>query len=115
VHGKDVPNVPAAEARAWREAHDPYVLDVREPHEYAEVHIPGAHLVPQAELVLRLDEIPRDREILTVCRSGSRSLNAARFLKAIGYERVTNLAGGTQGWVQAGHPSERSVEPATAR
>jgi glyoxylase-like metal-dependent hydrolase (beta-lactamase superfamily II)/rhodanese-related sulfurtransferase len=112
VHGNDVPEVPAADARAWRAAHDPFVLDVREPHEYAEAHIPGAHLVPQAELALRLDEIPRDREILAVCRSGSRSLRAARFLKAIGYERVTNLAGGTQGWEQAGHPAERATEPA---
>src|SRR5205814_3315124 len=44
------------------------VLDVREPDEYAHGHVPGAINVPQAELATRLDEIPRDRPVLTICQ-----------------------------------------------
>ena len=80
------------------------VLDVREPDEYADGHVPGAVLIPQAELALELERVPRDRDLLVACRSGSRSLGAARFLKSLGYERVTNLERGTLGWIEAGNP-----------
>jgi rhodanese-related sulfurtransferase len=86
------------------------LLDVREPDEYAEGHIPGAVSLPQAELALRLDEAPRDRPLFTVCRSGARSLRAAQFLRQLGYERVVNVTGGTLAWHAAGKPlaSERA-------
>ena len=54
---------------------------------------------------IRLDEIPRDREILVVCASGMRSLRSAQFLHAVGYERVTNLDGGTNGWLAVHRPA----------
>jgi glyoxylase-like metal-dependent hydrolase (beta-lactamase superfamily II)/rhodanese-related sulfurtransferase len=100
----DVPSVRPAEAPGWLGAHDALVLDVREPNEYAEGHIPGAISVPQAELAMHLDEIPKERDVLVACRSGSRSLASARFLKALGYDRVVNLDQGTMGWIQAGNP-----------
>ena len=52
---------------------DAIVLDVREPEEYAHGHVPGAINVPQADLASGLDELPRDRPILAICRGGSRS------------------------------------------
>ena len=110
AHDGDVPDVPLATAPAWVAEHAPFILDVREPWEYDAGHVPGAVLIPQADLALRLDEVPRDREILTVCASGMRSRRAGLFLKKMGYERVANLEGGTNGWITAGH----SVEVPTA-
>ena len=106
-HSHSIPSVSAQEAPAWLAAHPARVLDVREPVEYVSGHIPGAVSIPQAELATRLDEVPREGELLVVCASGIRSLRAASFLRQVGYARVTNLAGGTSGWVAAGHPVER--------
>jgi rhodanese-related sulfurtransferase len=58
---------------------------------------------------MRLDELPRDRDLLIVCEGGTRSARAARFLKQAGYSQVTNLVGGTSAWRQAGLPSERQL------
>ena len=69
----------AAEARARIDsATPPFLLDVREPYEYAEGHIDGARLLPLGELGRRLNELPQDREILVICRSGNRSGTATR-------------------------------------
>jgi hydroxyacylglutathione hydrolase len=88
------------------------VLDVREPEEFASEHVPGAVNVPQADLATRLDEIPRDRPILTICQSGTRSLRSAQFLRQQGYQNVATVVGGTRAWRQAGRPVE-SAEPAS--
>ncbi len=78
------------------------VLDVREPQEYARGHVPGAVNLPQAELASRLDEVPRDRAVLTICQGGYRSLRAAQFLKQVGVEDVASIRGGTEAWRTAG-------------
>jgi hydroxyacylglutathione hydrolase len=83
---------------------DAVVVDVREPAEYAHGHVPGAINIPQSDLALRLDELPRDQPVYTICRSGMRSLRAAQFLKQVGYDRVTNVRGGTEAWEKAGKP-----------
>jgi rhodanese-related sulfurtransferase len=83
-------------------ANQTYILDVREPGEYAYGHIPGAVNVPQADIAARLNEIPRDRELVVVCQAGYRSLRAAQFLKQMGYEQLRSLAGGTDAWITAG-------------
>ena len=96
----------------------PVVLDVREPDEYEEGHIPGAISVPQAELASRLDEVPRDRLVHTVCWSSKRSLRAAQFLTQVGYPAVVNVAGGTAAWEEAGKPLAQGAGaegPARAR
>jgi hydroxyacylglutathione hydrolase len=95
------------DAPGWLEQTRALVVDVREPAEYAGGHLPGALSIPQADLALRLDELPRDRDLLVVCEGGTRSARAARFLKQVGYSHVTNLVGGTAAWRQAGLPSER--------
>jgi hydroxyacylglutathione hydrolase len=108
-HDGDAPgvtDVTTAEAPTWLDAHRALVIDVREPAEYARGHVPGALSIPQADLALRLDELPRESELLVVCEGGVRSTRAAKFLQQVGYQRVTNLAGGTSGWRQAGLPTE---------
>lgn len=81
---------------------DAVVLDVREPEEYAHGHVPGAINLPQAELASRLEELPRGRPLLTICRSGARSLRAAQFLKQAGFDPVASVKGGTEAWRAAG-------------
>jgi glyoxylase-like metal-dependent hydrolase (beta-lactamase superfamily II)/rhodanese-related sulfurtransferase len=87
------------------------VVDVREPSEYVEVHVPGAVSLPQSELASRLDELPRDRDLYLICRSGSRSLHAAQFLHQTGFEHVVNVRGGTEAWISAGQPVARGDQP----
>ena len=99
----EVPTITLDEAPAWLNKSGAYVLDVREPWEYAAGHIPGAVSIPQADLALRLADVPKDRDVLVVCASGNRSLRSAGFLMKAGYPRVINLAGGTDGWKQAGN------------
>jgi rhodanese-related sulfurtransferase len=100
----DIPSVSPEDAPAWIGIRKATVLDVREPDEYEGGHIPGALLIPQADLAVRIQEIPRQKDLLVACRSGMRSLASARFLKGVGYDRVTNLEGGTLGWIRAGYP-----------
>jgi rhodanese-related sulfurtransferase len=82
------------------------LLDVREPEEFARGHVPNAVNLPQADLATRLEEIPRDRPIMTICQSGMRSLRSAEFLRQQGYENVASIAGGTAEWRAAGRPVE---------
>jgi hydroxyacylglutathione hydrolase len=104
--GADVPSVDPAEAETWLRHTQAMVLDVREPAEYEGGHVPGAVSIPQAELALHLDDLPRERDMLVVCAGGTRSLRAAKFLKQMGFSRVTNMQGGTSGWQAAGLPTE---------
>src|SRR5262249_44992265 len=78
------------------------VLDVREPAEFVNGHVPGAVNLPQAELASRLGEVPRDRPILVICQSGFRSRRAAQFLSQCGSTDVASVKGGTEGWRAAG-------------
>jgi len=103
----DVIDVTLDQAPGWLQASGALVVDVREPAEYATGHVPGAVSIPQADLALHLDDIPRDRDILVVCEGGIRSLRAAKFLRQTGYARISNLVGGTSAWRQAGLPTER--------
>ena len=82
---------------------DTVLIDVREPVEYAEAHVPGAHLIPMGQLASRLDEVPRERTVYVICRTGNRSGQMGPLLDAHGYDSV-NVLGGTKAWVEAGHP-----------
>jgi glyoxylase-like metal-dependent hydrolase (beta-lactamase superfamily II)/rhodanese-related sulfurtransferase len=101
-----VADLAVTEASGWLTQHQALVLDVREPAEYAAGHLPGARSIPQAELALQLESLPRDRDLLVVCESGTRSVRAARFLRQMGFDQVTNLAGGTAAWRAAKLPIE---------
>lgn len=78
-------------------ADEPFVLDVREPAEFAAWSIPSAVNIPLGELAARSLEVPTEREVITVCATGSRSSLAAEILSRTG-RRVANLAGGMAGW-----------------
>ena len=80
------------------------LIDVREPDEYSEVRAQGAVNIPLSELQAREAEVPRDKDVLLICHSGFRSMQAALFLRRQGYERVTNVQGGTEEWENAGLP-----------
>lgn len=93
--------VSVAEASAMREA-GAFILDVREPDEWNESHIPGATLIPLGELASRVNELPQDQEIVVVCRSGNRSAQGRDILLSAGFEQVTSMAGGMNQWKAAG-------------
>lgn len=81
------------------------ILDVREPEEFEGPlgHIPGAILIPLAALPARIGELDRNRPVVTVCRAGSRSAQAATQLQQAGFKEVANLAGGMLRWRAEGH------------
>lgn len=83
------------------------VLDVREPHEYAEGHVEGSVLVPLATVAARAGEFPKDRPVYVFCRSGNRSLVAARTLAEAGFSDVRNVEGGILAWNAARLPVVR--------
>jgi len=105
----DVPEIDIAEAASRHAAGTP-VFDVREPDEYVEGHVPGAPLVPLGDVAERVDEFPTDGEVLIICKLGGRSLKAAELLRANGVDAV-NIAGGTMGWIEAGHDVVSGTEP----
>ena len=77
------------------------VIDVREVDEYIAAHVPGVRLVPLGTIPDALDTLPRDETVYIICHSGARSLRAADFLNAQGFDAVS-VAGGTSAWVQRG-------------
>ena len=77
----------------WDGAEKAFLLDVREPVELAVESAPGAINIPLGQLRARLGELPRDREILVICRSGQRAYCATRILVQHGF-RARNLSGG---------------------
>jgi rhodanese-related sulfurtransferase len=94
-----VPTVDAAGV-----ADDAYLLDVREPDEWAAGHPPGAHHVPMMQIPTRADEVPTDRDVVVVCRVGGRSAQVVAYLKQRGFDNVYNLDGGMFAWAAAGRP-----------
>jgi rhodanese-related sulfurtransferase len=79
-----------------------YLLDVREPDEWAAGHAPGAHHVPMMEIPARMAEVPTDVEVVVVCRSGGRSGQVTSYLMGNGWDNVRNLDGGMQLWAASG-------------
>jgi adenylyltransferase/sulfurtransferase len=84
---------------------DFFLLDVREPNEFQIGRIPGSTLIPLGEVPQRVDEIPRDKEIIVHCKMGGRSAKAATFLRQQGFTRVKNLKGGILDWSDKIDPS----------
>jgi rhodanese-related sulfurtransferase len=78
------------------------IVDVREPNEYVQIRARGAVLLPLGRLDSRVKDLPRDRELLLMCRTGARSQNATQFLQAQGFENVSNVSGGVVAWYNAG-------------
>jgi rhodanese-related sulfurtransferase len=92
-----------------------WLLDVREPDEWAAGHAPDAKHIPLRELQARSAEVPADRAIYVICQSGHRSALATEALNAAGWQAV-NVAGGMQQWAAAGRVmvSEKGAQPYVA-
>jgi len=86
------------------------LVDVREVGEFAALRAPGAVLVPLSTFLEHIGELPRDRQLLMICRSGVRSRNAGNVLVGQGFTDVANVEGGMIAWQQAGLPT-RSGPP----
>ncbi|MET0557640.1 MAG: rhodanese-like domain-containing protein [Solirubrobacterales bacterium] len=84
----------------------PLVLDVRNASEYAAEHIPGSLHIPYGDLAARLDEVPRDRKVATICRGGKRSGLGASILQRDGFADVIHVGQGVGVWRAAGNPVE---------
>lgn len=96
--------VPAALAARLRVDDSLQLLDVREPAEWQDAHIPGDRLIPLHALPERLHELDWRRPVAVYCRSGERSSVATSVLERAGFAEVANLAGGILAWVQDGLP-----------
>src|SRR5262245_28191428 len=89
-----------------------FLLDVREPDEWAAGHIDGAAHIPMGEVTGRLDEIPRSARVIAVCRSGRRSAMVTAYLVDGGWD-AHNLEGGMVAWAGVGRAmtAESSAPP----
>jgi rhodanese-related sulfurtransferase len=102
VPPNEVPEIDVAELAGLRGS-GATIIDVRQPDEYEEFHVPGARLIPLDELAERVDEIPEVERVYVICRTGGRSAKAVEFLNRSGFDAV-NVAGGSLAWVEAGQP-----------
>jgi rhodanese-related sulfurtransferase len=78
-----------------------FVVDVREDHEFEAGHVPNAHHIPLSTVADRTAELPQDEQIWLICQGGVRSMKAADYLLAQGFD-VVSVAGGTGAWIAAG-------------
>lgn len=109
MNGTDIPEVEAPEARRRAESGS-VLVDVRESDEYEAVRAPAARLVPLSTFLDRFEtDVPNDREVLVICRSGVRSARATAFLRERGVD-AKNVAGGMLSWEEEGLPVERGGE-----
>ncbi|HEU5356009.1 MAG TPA: rhodanese-like domain-containing protein [Actinocrinis sp.] len=94
---------------------DAYLIDVREDDEWQAGHAPEAVHLPLSELVVRMEEVPADRDVYVICKVGGRSEQAVRYLNQAGRTTV-NVSGGMLAWHAAGKPlvSESGGQPFVA-
>jgi rhodanese-related sulfurtransferase len=91
--------ITSTELQSAIDSKQPIVLiDVRTPEEFASGHIAIAKLIPLDTLTQRMNEIPKDKEVILMCRSGRRSGIAQETLLKAGYTNTRNLTGGIVGW-----------------
>lgn len=100
--------VSAAELKRLLDQGTCCLIDVREPVEFEEGHIPGARLVPLGQLNQREGEIDRSGQVVVMCQTGSRGKQAQAKLRQLGVESVVNLEGGIERWKEGGYSLERT-------
>jgi rhodanese-related sulfurtransferase len=81
-----------------REGSAPLMIDVREPDEFAEGHIPGAINMPLSNFMNLYQQIPKDEEVALICRSSNRSGRAQAFMVQQGWRLLRNMTGGMLAW-----------------
>ena len=100
----NVDEVEASDAAAKLRAGEAQVVDVREPHEWLQEHVPGSRHIPLGELASRAHELSPKLPVFTLCASGRRSKVAAEILQRAGHQRVASVRGGIKAWRAGGHP-----------
>ena len=99
-----MPSITVEELKQLRDAgKEPFLLDVREPHEYQICNL-GGHLIPLNDLPKRVNELDSSREIVVHCKMGGRSAKAVDFLRQSGFTKVKNLTGGINAWAEKVDP-----------
>ncbi|HVB09235.1 MAG TPA: molybdopterin-synthase adenylyltransferase MoeB [Bacillota bacterium] len=118
-----LPAADAAAAQGWDVAPDQLVemlrgggtlIDVREPYEHRSVRIAGAELLPLEKMFTDAGSLPRDRDLIFMCRVGERSALAVEIARQAGIARAYNLAGGIVAWINEGRPVDQGA-PAGSR
>lgn len=100
-----IPEITVEELKTRIDRGEPFVLiDVREPHEHEIARIPGARLIPLAELPRRLGELDRSARLIVHCKMGGRSARAVQILRDEGFD-ATSVAGGIDAWSERIDPS----------
>jgi rhodanese-related sulfurtransferase len=102
--------ISVAEAKEKLDKGEAVMVDVRDPHEYVEVHAKDVRLIPVGTVMGEIKQIrdfAGDKEILFICKSGARSALAAEYVTAAGLDDIplSNVEGGTTAWVDAGYPT----------
>ena len=87
------------------------VIDVREPDEYREGHVPGATLIPLGTIPDNIESFRKAVPVYVVCQSGGRSGRACEYLIAAGVTNVVNVAGGTLGFAALGNVLQSGDTP----
>jgi sulfur-carrier protein adenylyltransferase/sulfurtransferase len=88
-------------------ASDTHLIDVREPYEFEICAIPGAEPIPMRQIPEHLGDLPRGKHLLIHCHHGGRSLRVTEYLRAQGFPRVSNVAGGIEAWAEQIDPTLR--------
>ena len=83
-----------------------FMLDVRTEGEWTEGRIPGAYHINLRALGEQLQDVPKDRQVITYCKSGHRAALAMAALQVLGYENVKAFPASWKGWVDAGEAIE---------
>ncbi len=112
---KKVDTVSAEKLREFlktKKHEDYYLIDVRQPDEYEEGHLPGSMLIPLPELAEKTADMSKDKTAVAYCTAGIRSRAAASMLKNEGFKRSVSLKGGINAW--NGILAEGSPESGTA-
>ena len=99
-------DISVAELKRMRDAERPFtLLDVRDDDELAAAAIVGATHIPMPDIPARMQEVPKDGDVVVMCHGGGRSERVAIFLRQNGYASVANLAGGIDAWSQQIDPN----------
>jgi len=96
--------ISVSEAKEKIDTGDAVFIDVREPGEYAEYHATGVTLIPLNTVFGRTNDLPDDKDLVFICKMGSRSALACEYAAAAGKTRLFNVEGGTDQWRDSGLP-----------
>ena len=101
---QESPAIGVDEAKCKLDAGEVLLVDVREPGEWGAGHVVGATHIPLGSITARASALPKDRDILLICRTGNRSAMAQMRLAQAGFTNITNVEGGMTAWAERGYP-----------